>query len=395
MSSKKWCFQIGIAVLTCCSTLSFATQADQQDALVKTLGSLLYHVNEEADLMQATNDAEDQWIIFTEKESLALWDKIFQAFQTSSSLQQKELLSQAYEAYYQFQEYKNIGLTHEALPFLQKSSSYLYHLWEQASTDSTSFSGPELASNLMRKASHPSALDHSKKISKKIKKQLHPHVIPDSHPLKPALDQIFYTTRATLDENTFAEAGFNTISVRPRSHIRVASHSLLPNHLIKATLDTELRKKANKESWEWLVLRCEGADKIKRLIKDRSIQHFVVARKWIYPLPDDPSPPNTNLYKRHLAVLLVTDMDLHSEKTNYGAWKNKITEEHLQELYTIISHAKGSSYRPDNIWYNKQGKFAFIDTEYPDRGPDYRSIKPFLNKEMQKYWTHLIKNGGD
>ena len=64
-------------------------------------------------------------------------------------------------------------------------------------------------------------------------------------------------------------------------------------------------------------------------------------------------------------VLLVDDMDLVSKQENEVAWKSMITREHLNELYLIITRAGGSSYRPDNIWLTKHGKFAFVDTEYP------------------------------
>jgi hypothetical protein len=63
-------------------------------------------------------------------------------------------------------------------------------------------------------------------------------------------------------------------------------------------------------------------------------------------------------------------------------------------LYTIISSAKGSSYRADNIWFNNEGKFCFIDTEYPNGGPDFAGIRPYLNPEMQNYWDYLVRRGG-
>jgi hypothetical protein len=87
-------------------------------------------------------------------------------------------------------------------------------------------------------------------------------------------------------------------------------------------------------------------------------------------------------------------MNLTSKAQNLAAWKSLITGEHLKELYKIISYAKGSSYRPDNITYSVDGKFAFIDTEYPKAHPDYKSIRKYLSREMQAEWDKIVKNGG-
>jgi hypothetical protein len=230
-------------------------------------------------------------------------------------------------------------------------------------------------------------------ISKKIKKVMRPFVIDDDHPMKLVLDNIFMSARVTLDAKTFKANGFKIISRRPRSYVCVATHPLLPNYIIKAYLDTERREKRETPSWKWLVRRCEGAEKIRDIIKKKKIKNFVVAEKCIYPLPARPSPPDDFDHTRHLAILLATDMDLAPADDNYYAWANYITEEHLDELYTIITYAKGSSYRPDNICYTNQGLFAFIDTEYPSEGPDYKSIRRHLNSKMRSYWDYLVKTG--
>jgi hypothetical protein len=238
-------------------------------------------------------------------------------------------------------------------------------------------------------------LDGNPYIPSKIKKQLRPYLIPQKHPMKGKLDAIFLEKRATANEQTFTEAGFKTFSIGKRSFVYVAKHPLLPHHIVKAYLDNDNRKKYGKESWEWLVKRCQGAEKIRNVIKKKGFKHFVVADKWIYPLPAHPSPPPLEEgYVRHHAILIAKNMNLAPKKENYRAWRTKITREHLDELYVIISRAKGSSYRPDNIALTKEGLFAFIDTEYPAKGPDYKSIRLYLNREMRKYWDKLVKNGG-
>ena len=234
--------------------------------------------------------------------------------------------------------------------------------------------------------------ENNQAISSQIKSKLRPYVIPDRHPQKPFLDLLFGGRRVTQNETAFISAGFHIISKQPRSFIYVASHPLLPDYLVKVYMDTELRLKRDKPSWSWLRQRCIGAKKIRKIIKKKNIKHFTVASKWIYPLPDTHLPPKDKKHTTHLAILLVEDMQLVSKEINLEMWRHAVTEEVLDELYSILTLAKGSSYRPDNIWYTKNNTFAFIDTEYPTADPDYYSIRKYLNQEMRIYWDALIKN---
>ena len=213
------------------------------------------------------------------------------------------------------------------------------------------------------------------------------YILPANHPGKRALDAIFLHKRATKDEETFQASGFTTLFNKSRSFIRVARHPSLPGYLLKVYLDSEQRQKRNRAGWEWLVRRCVGADKIRKIIEQNRIKYFQVPGKWLYPIPSQPN--STSLGQPF--VLLVHDMDLVSKEQNESAWKSLITREHLNELYLIITRAGGSSYRPDNIWLTKRGKFAFIDTEYPTQNFDYKSISSYLSPEMRNYWVNLTQ----
>lgn len=236
-------------------------------------------------------------------------------------------------------------------------------------------------------------LENNQYIPEAIKEKMRPHLISLHHPMRKVLDKLFMRKRITVDSKTFRKAGFHILATGPRSFVKVARHRYLPGYLVKANLDTTTQLKGERESWEWFVYRCRGAKKVKDVIKSKKIKHFVVADKWLYCLPEEPSPPNDYAHRRHLAILLVTDMDLAPEEENLEAWKSIITKEHLRELYTIIARAKGSSYRPDNISYTNSRKFAFIDTEYPTAKPDFKSIRHYLNADMKIYWDKLVKNG--
>lgn len=227
--------------------------------------------------------------------------------------------------------------------------------------------------------------------SEEMKSQINPYLLSLKHPLKPALDEIFTRSRAIENNEAFDEAGFETIS----SFMRVARHPLLPGYLLKVFLDSEHRlNHERRKGWERLVDRCVGASNIRQLIERENMQHFVVPDKWIYPLPVEPLPVLLPGKERQLAVLLVTDMDLVHSSECRKAWETKITHKHLEELYCILSHGYASTYLVANIAYTKQGKFACLDTEFPQRNLNYNKVHHYLSDEMCEYWDHLIRTGG-
>ncbi len=221
-----------------------------------------------------------------------------------------------------------------------------------------------------------------------------PYILPKDHPIKEELDAIFCSTRVTLNQQTFRMAGFIIKYSQPRSFIRVASHPAIPGYLVKVYLDSEHRLKRNTEGWVWFVRRIEGVNKIHEYITSIESKFFVAPKKWIYPLPINPSIPGTFGYQRKNEILVVEDMRLVSKEKSTKAWKTKITKDHLDELYGILYYAGGNSYRPDNIAYTEEGKFAFIDTEYSYiYRSSYESIKKYLSPEMAKYWETKCRKG--
>lgn len=361
---------------------------------LQTLASLTYHTRQLCDEIKQQEagqfqDKEDSSIAFSNEDVFTLWTEAANYVYGSENKEARELeihFEDAYGSYQQGLSALESQQLNQAEEVLETAATQLGQLWQDACTQELEF-----APGMKAQTNHD--FETNAAISAAAKRHMRPYIIPNNHPKKRVLDALF-ASRVTLNAQTLAQAGFNTISVRPRSYIRVISHPALPNYLIKCNLDSEIREKHGKSSWFWLVRRCEGVQQVQNVIDRKKIKHFVAAKKWIYPLPAEPAPPRNGLFRRHYAVLLVTDMQLAPEKKNYYAWRHYITKEHLRELYTIISRAKGSSYRPDNIAYTIHDQFAFIDTEYPQRKPDYDSIRKYLNPEMRKYWDRLVKQGG-
>jgi hypothetical protein len=221
---------------------------------------------------------------------------------------------------------------------------------------------------------------------------IRPYLLPPNHFLKPSLDAIFSSSRAILDDAAFAQAGFETIFNQPRSFIRVARHPDLPNHLIKANLDVDLKLKGGHTSWEWFLRRCEAAKVIRKIILEKNLRHFSVPEKYLYILPAEPKPPNSPTYSRKFLVLVVEDMHLVSDETNLHLWETMITQEHLDELFKILKKLPHMTLRASNMVFTKEGKIAFIDTEYIHRcSHGYERLDEFLNPKMRSYWQSITK----
>lgn len=368
MMNKLFC--VFSKIFLGCAFYSFTVDADLY-SYVNALASLNYHID------QLAKDIEPKDAIFFSQTKIdSLWEKVQQnTFEENQEAY--ALFDEAYSSYHKKQD-------------ISRTQALLTRLWQDAiDLEKKSYTHKRICQK---------KLDHDNEIlnglPKFIKARIKPYVISETHPMYGALKNIFEATRVTECKKSFEDAGFKIFDIRPRSHIYVARHDDLPGYLVKANLDDDLQVKQHIQSWEWFVLRCKGAKKIRCIIKQFDIKHFTVAKKWIYPLPSTPLPPQDAQHTQHLAILLVTDMKLMPWKQNLHAWHHVITEEYLDELYTIISRAKGSSYRPDNIAYTREKTFAFIDTEYPSKGPDYDSIRNHLNPEMLSYWDKIVSQGG-
>jgi hypothetical protein len=224
--------------------------------------------------------------------------------------------------------------------------------------------------------------------STKEKKFTQPYLLPEDSPILPVLDALF-ANRVTLDLNTLTDAGFEIISSRPRSFVQVARHSALPGYVFKIYLDSLHEVKDNIPGWKWLVYRCKGAEKIRKLIIKNNLTHVAVPRKWIYQLPEYPLVPPG--YDQKPTILIAEEMPILPDDINNAMWQTDLTKEHLKEIYFIISRASSVRPRPDNICFMADGRLALIDTEYSFKSPDLGTIRSFLRPDLLAYWDKLVK----
>ncbi len=217
--------------------------------------------------------------------------------------------------------------------------------------------------------------------------QLEPYFLPDNHPLKPKLDRLFHKKRVTQSRQTFEAAGFAKIKIREPTNLIIGRHPELTGYLLKVYLDTQ----PPVCEWSNWLKRIEGARSIRSCLKRHRFHHFVVPKKWIYPLPEEPSPPFSSHYHRKNFILVVEDMRILKGEENKKAFKDKMTPEILDELYVILTE-EGliDSVYLDNIPFTKSGKIAFIDTEHHHLQPiKYEKLTRYFSPDMQAYWQAL------
>lgn len=354
---------------------------EEEISYVNALASMTYHLND----CQEKNNG----IPFTDDAVNKLWNRICHL------TPRKDAALIAIHNYNEFKTLLNCGDLEGAQQAISHTYDQVEKLWEE-SIDAELNIAFDYAADKPIAAELPLA-DYSlyPHLTKEMKKRFAPYLISNEHPMKANLEKLFSRGRVTAHRKAFSEAGFRIISERPRSYVIVAKHKALPGYLIKCYFDTEKREKWSRPSWYWLEKRCRGARVLRKIIEAMQSKYFAVAKKSLYVLPLlHPEKPYPSCYIRHPILVIVTDMKLVSDKDNLYAWRNIMDEKRLDELYHIISRAKGASYRADNIAYSQTGKFCFIDTEYPGRGPEYYRVGRELNSRMASYWNRIVTNGG-
>lgn len=247
--------------------------------------------------------------------------------------------------------------------------------------------------SVLRKADTSDVLDKHPLIPLKLKSRIRPFLIPKNHPAKAILDSLFTNPHVLLSKQEFQKAGFEIISSNTLSRVIVARHPLIQGYLLKVYLFENHRHRLGESSAEGLVMRCEGAKKIQKLIEKKKIVHFSVPQKHLYIIPcHSIKLPEGSQF--HPVVLIVEDMKIADFATSADIWRQNISRHHLQELYYLLTQGVGSTFLPGNIPYAKDNKFSFIDTEFPNRKNDLEKVKKYLSPKMSVVWDNLIKTKG-
>lgn len=215
-----------------------------------------------------------------------------------------------------------------------------------------------------------------------------PYILPATHPLKSILDTLFPTRDSIYNTQTMKEAGFMILREQRSSGILLATHPRLKGYLIKLYLESQQRHRRAFSQQEWLIQRCRGAEKIRKCIQKHRMQHFTVPDKWLYELPSTTKEKNNRTF-----ILVATYMNLVTPEETGQAWRS-VTKDHLKELRILMKTGGTSGAFIINVPYTREGKFAFIDTEYADRifsKEKLRTLSPYFSPDMGLYWLHLVE----
>jgi hypothetical protein len=231
--------------------------------------------------------------------------------------------------------------------------------------------------------------DYNPYVSPQVWEKISPYFLPENHPIKPKLDSLF-SKRITLNSESLKNAGFEDPEPQKFSKTIVTKHKKIKGYYFKLFTDEQEIDDGQK-----LYARALGAERVKGCIDRNELHHLCkVPKKWIYPLPENPSPSKGEHRKNF--ILIAEDMDLYSKDENLKKWKKSplVTIELLDAVYLILREEglKDSVY-PFNIPFSKKDrKIAFIDLEETHEWPvRFKRLLPYLSPEMALYWSALYQ----
>lgn len=238
----------------------------------------------------------------------------------------------------------------------------------------------------------PESYVKPKKLEQQIWNMAAPYFLPENHPVRPALDEIFSASRATLSIKALKKAGFLNPKPRKWTHLIVTRHPQVPGYIFKIYLDSQRYFKEKPEYIHWIE-RIQGVLAIQNEIEKQGWQDtFKTPQKWIYPLPEEPAPPKE--FVRKYFILVEEDMDLYSDQENYSLWKSEaVTFQKLDRFYHLLKKlGLHDCAKPDNAPFSRDGKIAFIDTQSAFEWPVlYKKLEPYLSEDKRDYWKRLTK----
>lgn len=228
-------------------------------------------------------------------------------------------------------------------------------------------------------------------VSQKTWNKVSPYFLPEDHPVKADLDLLFSCTRVILNLETLEEAGFIAPHVQKFTRTVVTRHPGFPGYIFKLYLDAQRYFKETE--WECWIRRVSGAQATQTAIDARGLQNlFKVPKKWIYPLPPEPSPSDDFIRKNF--ILVEEDMDLCEKKLNESLWGgHRVSSALLDEFFYILETVGlNDSAKPHNASFSNDGRIAFIDTEWHHHWPvAHKALTPYLSSANRAYWKRLIK----
>lgn len=222
---------------------------------------------------------------------------------------------------------------------------------------------------------------------------LSPCFLPEDHPIKPKLDEIFLKgDRVVLSSKTLKKAGFKDTTPRKYSGTIVATHKKLKGYIVKLYTDDQ----KGKIDWAYLKDRVTGANAVRASIENHNFGSIAkTPKKWIYPLPATPAPPAG--MERKNFILIEEDVNVLGKNRSLAMWRTNFASRVLLNAVYIILNENGliDCAYAFNMPFAEDGRIAFVDTEMHHRWPvPFHKLTPYLSTAGQAYWRQLIEMGG-
>jgi hypothetical protein len=221
---------------------------------------------------------------------------------------------------------------------------------------------------------------------------LEPYFLPEEHPAKRGLDEIFSKQRVIQSEETFSSAGFGKVKYRGEYKIILGKHRSIPGVVLKIFLDTQ----PFVDEWRNWLRRIEGAKVIQTYLTEKQFKKFKVPKKWIYPIPQYPAPSEGFECYRKNFILVAEDMSIKNHDEIKKDYKN-LKKKNVSQLFMILRDlVLYDSIYIDNTPSTMQESFAFVDTEHfhGANSVNYGRITRYFSTKMGLYWESMIKYGG-
>jgi hypothetical protein len=205
------------------------------------------------------------------------------------------------------------------------------------------------------------------------------------------LARIFADPDVLASIQNLKAAGFIKPVERKRGMI-VGIHPKLQGWLLKMYIDSY-----NTDEVYQLAKRIDGARLVERsLDKFRYNDIMKVPKKWLYKVPN---AKNLKANHRKSVVLVAENMDIFSDPETWKHYRTIVQPFHLDALYNVLTDCKLS----DSTWilnipFARDGKIAFVDTEFAGRSlliwDRLPNLGKYLCEDMRRYWFELIDKGG-
>jgi hypothetical protein len=221
-----------------------------------------------------------------------------------------------------------------------------------------------------------------------------PYLMPEDHPLKEQLDEMFSKKRILDDQESLFAAGFNRVKPQPKTKTIVTKHPKMKGYVFKIYTDEKLTYYRDEPEYYTWMLRARGAKVVQEEIDRQGWQKWFKAPiKWIYALPPAPAARPGHLQKNF--ILVEEDMDILPNVESRQKWQDgTITPKILRMIFHIITKTGlrgGCKY--DNIPIGRDGRIAFIDTQNNlcfEKPLPYGRLYKVLTGELRDLWSEMV-----